>query len=155
AMSDLRSTITVLREEPRPAAPEAPAPGLAQIPDLLASVRDAGLAAELTTTGEPAPLRPAVELAAYRLVQESLTNTLRHADARAVTVLIPHKPDGVRVAARDDGRGQPRPPAGRPGSGLRGMAERVEALGGSLASGPAEGGGFTVEAYLPATGGAR
>src|SRR5690606_5184143 len=106
AMSDLRSTITVLRGEAVSAGPQAPAPGLAQLPELVEKARAAGLAATLTTTGQPAPLRPAVELAAYRLVQESLTNTLRHAGARTVTVHVRHEPAGVRVAVRDDGRGQ-------------------------------------------------
>jgi signal transduction histidine kinase len=154
AMSDLRSTIAVLREETGHDGGHAPTPGLAQLPELVESVRAAGLAATLTRQGEPAPLRPAVELAAYRVVQESLTNTLRHAGARSVTVLVAHDPDGVRVAVHDNGRGRTVPPAaGRPpGSGLRGMADRVRALGGSLTSGPAEGGGFRVEAYLPAGG---
>lgn len=155
AMSDLRSTITVLRGGSRSAGPEAPAPGLAQIPDLVESVRAAGLAADFTVTGEPAPLRPAVELAAYRLVQESLTNTLRHAHARSVSVRVQHTPDGIRLTVRDDGRGHSPTSPDRAGSGLRGMSERVAALGGSLTSGPAGGGGFAVEAYLPAAGGVR
>ncbi|HEY8451439.1 MAG: sensor histidine kinase [Micromonosporaceae bacterium] len=154
AMSDLRSTIAVLREETGPDGDPAPAPGLAQLPELVESVRNAGLAATLTHTGEPTRLRPAVELAAYRVVQESLTNTLRHADAASVTVVVAHEPGGVRVSVRDDGRGHARRPAvdGGAGSGLRGMAERVRALGGTLTSGPAPTGGFQVEAWLPAGG---
>lgn len=158
AMSDLRSTIAVLREEASAAGPGAPAPGIAQVPDLVESVRAAGLAATLTVRGEPAPLRPAVELAAYRVVQESLTNTLRHAGARSVTVLLEQEPDGIRVVVRDDGHGgryAMLDRSHRAGSGLRGMADRVEALGGTLVSGPADSGGFAVEAYLPAGGGDR
>lgn len=156
AVSDLRSTIAVLREETGRDSRRGPTPGLAQLPELVESVRAAGLAATLTRRGEPASLRPAVELAAYRVVQESLTNTLRHAGARSVTVLVEQDPDGVRVVVRDDGRGPATASTtARPaGSGLPGMVDRVGALGGSLTSGPAEGGGYEVAAYLPTGSGA-
>lgn len=164
AMSDLRSTITVLREDAAPDGTPDPAPGLAQLPELLDSIRAAGLHASLTVRGDPQPpLRPAVELAVYRVVQESLTNSLRHSGARSVQVAVDHEPDQVRVEVSDDGAGYPEPGPGadgRPatGSGLRGMAERVSALGGTLSfgdSGDGPGAGFTVRARLPAEGARR
>jgi signal transduction histidine kinase len=168
AVSDLRSTIAVLREETPDRDPHAPAPGLAQLPELVESVRAAGLAATFTRRGGPVPLRPAVELAAYRVVQESLTNSLRHSGARSVAVLVEQSRGGVRVEVSDDGHGGRTGPLGDgqgdrtgplgdghpTGSGLRGMADRVGALGGTVTAGPAGGGGFAVRAHIPATGGA-
>jgi signal transduction histidine kinase len=159
AMADLRSTIAVLREETADDLPLQPAPGLAKLPDLLHEAQAAGLTATLTVRGDPTPLRPAVELAVYRIVQESLTNVLRHARASSVRALVEHCGDAILVEVRDDGRGA-RPPVERDGapmgSGLQGMAERVAALGGALSFGPAGNGGtgFTVRVRLP-TGGGR
>ncbi len=149
AMADLRSTIALLRAETSEPTESSPAPGLAQLDDLIDVVRAAGVAATLTVHGDPMPLRPAVEVAAYRVVQESLTNVLRHAGATAVTVDVRHAADGVWVEVRDDGTDAE--PATAAGSGLRGMAERVAALGGDLTAGAAGNGeaGFAVRARLP------
>jgi signal transduction histidine kinase len=158
AVSDLRSTIAVLRDDAAAGGGTAPAPGLAQLPALVEAVRAAGLTATLTLRGDPVPLRTAVELAVYRVVQESLTNTLRHSGAGSVEVLIERDPEQVRVEVRDDGRAGPvTRRAGdlrSAGSGLRGMVERVSALGGTLSFGDAGDGarGFTVRAQLPAGG---
>ncbi|MGQ0715841.1 MAG: sensor histidine kinase [Pseudonocardiales bacterium] len=111
--------------------------------------RAAGLVATLSVHGEPVSLRPAVELAAYRVVQESLTNVLRHAGATTVMVDVRHTRDGVQIEVRDDGAAEGS--VNGAGSGLRGMAERVGALGGDLVVGPAGNGeaGFGVRAWLP------
>ncbi|MFE9654985.1 sensor histidine kinase [Micromonospora sp. NPDC006431] len=177
AMADLRSTIAVLRKDTagqpddgsgsrrgvRNAEPEwperVPTPGLAQLPDLVGAVRSDGLTASLRVQRGPVPLRTAVELAIYRIVQESLTNVLRHARATSVAVVVERGTDEVRVEVRDDGHaaGQPSPTDRQvPGSGLQGMMERVAALGGTLSFGPVSGDsrGFLVEARLP-TGGTR
>ncbi|MGH3936592.1 MAG: sensor histidine kinase [Pseudonocardiaceae bacterium] len=149
AMADLRSTIALLRAEaPTPTDPH-PAPGLAQLPDLIEVARAAGLVATLSVHGEPVSLRPAVELATYRVVQESLTNVLRHAGATTVMVDVRHSGDGVQIEVRDDGAAEGS--ANGPGAGLRGMAERVGVVGGDLVAGPVGNGepGFGVRAWLP------
>ncbi|MFE9201450.1 sensor histidine kinase [Micromonospora sp. NPDC007230] len=156
AMLDLRSTIAILRKDAANETQRGPAPGLAQLPDLVDAVRSDRLTASLDVRGDAAPLRPAVELAIYRIVQESLTNVLRHSRATSVAVVVERGTDEVRVEVRDDGHaaGQPSPTGEQvPGSGLQGMVERVAALGGALSFGPVSGGGFVVEARLP-TGGA-
>ncbi|MGH3964094.1 MAG: sensor histidine kinase [Pseudonocardiaceae bacterium] len=149
AMADLRSTIALLRAEtPTPTDPR-PAPGLAQLPDLIEVARAAGLVATLSVHGEPVSVRPAVELAAYRVVQESLTNVLRHAGATTVMVDVRHRRDGVQIEVRDDGAAEGS--VNDAGSGLQGMAERIGALSGDLIVGPIGNGepGFGVRAWLP------
>ncbi|ROO85578.1 signal transduction histidine kinase [Actinocorallia herbida] len=149
ALRELRAMLGMLREEGE-AAPTAPAPGLARIDDLVQAARVAGLevTAEIDGSGEP-PTE--IGLAAYRIVQESLTNVARHAGARRVEIRIGRAPDAVTVEVRDDGRGGP---AGPSGSGIRGMRERAHALGGDLHAGPDERGGFAVRARLPYRNGA-
>ncbi|MCW3817433.1 sensor histidine kinase [Micromonospora sp. DR5-3] len=158
AMLDLRSTIAVLREDIADETRRGPTPGLAQLPDLVDSVRSDRLTASLSVRGDAGPLRPAVELAIYRIVQESLTNVLRHARATSVAILVERGTDEVRVEVRDDGHVPGQSPTGGPvpGSGLQGMLERVAALGGALSFGPVPDPprGFVVEARLP-TGDAR
>jgi len=95
--------------------------------------------------GDPAELPPAADLAAYRVVQESLTNVVRHAGPAAATVRVAYQPGQVVVEVSDDGPG----PAAGPGSGITGMRERVAAAGGELDAGPRPGGGFNVTARLP------
>jgi signal transduction histidine kinase len=97
--------------------------------------------------GDPAELPPAVDLAAYRVVQESLTNVVRHAGPAAATVRVAYRPGQVVVEVSDDGPGPPA--AVEPGSGITGMRERVTAAGGHLEAGPRPGGGFRVIARLP------
>lgn len=151
AMADLRSTISLLRDDAGHTDPH-PAPGLAQLPDLLDGVHASGLGATLAVHGDPVGLRNSVDVTAYRVVQEALTNVLRHAAARSVTVDVWHCADAVAIEVRDDGQGA-EPTAGAvAGAGLRGMAERVAAVGGTLDSGPTGDGqpGFVVRARLPA-----
>ncbi|WP_051716335.1 sensor histidine kinase [Streptomyces bikiniensis] len=147
ALRELRATLGVLRRADE-ATPTTPASsGLALLGDLAERARSAGLDVRTGVTGTPVPLPPPVDLAAYRIVQESLTNIARHAGARTVDVGLDWGPDVVRLRIADDGGGAPED---RPlGSGIRGMAERARALGGELTAGNGEDGGFLVDARLP------
>jgi signal transduction histidine kinase len=153
AMQELRATLGVLRQVDD-VEPRAPAPGLAGLGDLLETGRAAGLDVSLETTGEPRPLPPATDLAAYRIVQESLTNVTRHAGASRVSVTIRHAPRDVEITVEDDGAGLVPGTTLRLGNGLTGMRERAAAAGGELEAGPRPGGGFRVWARLPSGGGA-
>ncbi|TVT21080.1 sensor histidine kinase, partial [Amycolatopsis rhizosphaerae] len=139
AMRELRSTLEVLRDDaPRPR-------GLDRLDALLAEVREAGLPVQLVVGGQPRPLPAPVDLAAYRIVQESLTNIARHAGTATASVRLEYREDEVDIAVADDGEGT----RGRdfvPGVGLLGMRERVGDLGGSLRAGPRPEGGFAVHA---------
>jgi len=154
AMSELRATVGVLRGGPD-GVPLRPAPGLAQVRELLDATAGSGLWVELRVDGDVRDLPAVVDLTAYRIVQEALTNVLRHAAASSVAVLVRHEPDAVVVEVDDDGPG--RPPDGQPsggtpelgGYGLAGMAERAAALGGRVDAGPRPDGGFRVHAWLP------
>ncbi len=128
-------------------APLSPQPSLQHLDVLVAEIRSAGLPVDVSVRGDQRPLPPGVDLAAYRIVQESLTNTLRHTrDARATVSVIYHR-DGVDVEVSDDGR--PVEVEAGSGRGLVGMRERVALYGGSLDVGPRPGGGFLVRASLP------
>ena len=146
-LQEMRSTLGVLRGVDAE-APHHPTPGLDRLDALLDDVRAAGLDVTLRTAGEPWALPTGVDLAAYRIVQESLTNTRRHAGAGSATVLIGYRDREVELRVDDDGVG---PPAAdhQGGNGLLGMAERAHALGGTLEAGPGPDGGFRVRARLP------
>jgi signal transduction histidine kinase len=141
ALSDLRRVLGILHE----GAAYEPQPGLAQLDPLIAQVRATGLAVSLQIDGAPRPLSAAVDLSAFRIVQEALTNSLKHGAAEHVRVRI-HYGDTLGLEIRDDGRGGDGSPVG---SGLVGMRERVALLGGNLAVGPQPGGGFRVAAEIP------
>jgi signal transduction histidine kinase len=144
ALHELRSALDLLRDGDL-AAPRAPAPRLADIESLVEGVRSSGLDVNLEMPSTRQPLPAAVELAAYRIVQEALTNVTRHAQARHVDVHIACN-EGIDIEVTDDGRG------GTPmaGNGITGMRERVAALGGTIDAGPRVGiRGFTVRAHLP------
>jgi signal transduction histidine kinase len=149
ALRELRATLGVLRQVDE-AAPTAPPAGLDRLGELVASARLAGLDVTTYTSGISSSTLPTeVDLAAYRILQESLTNVTRHAHATAATVRIEHAPDHLTVEITDDGHGSSlRSPLGT-GSGIVGMRERARALGGELAFGPGPAGGFTVRARLP------
>lgn len=142
ALHELRTALDVLRRGED--APRAPAPRLADLDTLVAGVRASGLEVHLDQAGPPEPVPAAVELAAYRIVQEALTNVARHAQARSVTVHLGYD-DGVDLQVTDDGVG------GRAGAGngIVGMRERAAALGGTVEVGPMPSGGFRVAAHLP------
>ena len=126
----------------------APQPTLGGLEALLERVRAAGLAVELEIVGEQRELTPALELSVYRIVQEALTNTLRHAAAEHATVTLRFDPEAVSVDVLDDGAAPPSADGGN-GRGLNGMRERVTTFGGRLEAGPDSAGGFRVSARLP------
>jgi signal transduction histidine kinase len=134
--------------------PDGPQPGLDQLDSLAASLGPAGLRVDLDQAPGTDPLPAAVDLSAYRIVQESLTNTLRHSQAGRARVVVRHAPGAVRLEISDDG---PARPAGRLAGetgrrGIVGMRERARLLGGTLDAGPRPGGGFAVTAELPLNG---
>jgi signal transduction histidine kinase len=154
AIAELRATVGVLREGDT-AAPRAPVPGLAELDGLVEMAAGAGVRVEVVVAGVARPLPGRVDLTAYRIVQESLTNVVRHAHASAATVSVRYDPEAVLLEVQDDGSGDTNgATADRGGHGLIGMRERAAALGGSLHAGVAPGGGFLVQATLP-TGDAR
>jgi signal transduction histidine kinase len=146
ALDELRATLAVVRQGGA-GAPGAPAPGLARLDDLVARMSGTGVPVTVTVDGPPRDLPPVVDLAAYRVVQEALTNVLRHADSATASVRLGYAPTELTVEVTDTGRG----PGGRTtgGSGIAGMRERVGALGGVFEAGPRVGGGFRVFARLP------
>jgi signal transduction histidine kinase len=149
ALTELRRLLGVLRTDEDGAARD-PQPGLDRLPFLLAQVRQAGLPVELTVHGTPRPLPAGIELSAYRIVQEALTNTLKHAGTTRASVALGYHGGFLELAICDDGRGCAADPV--PGQGLVGMRQRAALLGGELAAGPGPDGGFRVLARLP-TGG--
>jgi signal transduction histidine kinase len=151
ALTEMRRLLGVLREDAQvEAADRQPQPGLRQLNELLDQARAAaGTSARLIVHGPPDTLDPGVELAAYRIVQEALTNARRHAPGAAVDVELHFTDDTLRLRIRDNGPG-PSAPALVAGHGLLGMRERAAAVGGQLSTGPAVGGGFRVDAVLPA-----
>ena len=157
-LTEMRRLLGVLREDAQVAglgqadADRHPQPGLQQLNDLLDEARDAaGTGIRLIVSGPPDTLDPGVELAAYRIVQEALTNARRHAPGAAVDVELHFADDALRLRIRDNGPG---PPVAQPlaagGHGLPGMRERAAAAGGELRTGTAPGSGFLIEATLPA-----
>jgi signal transduction histidine kinase len=147
-LTEMRRLLGVLREDAETAVAERhPQPGLEQLNDLLDEARaTSGAATRLIVSGAPAELDPGVELAAYRIIQEALTNARRHAPGTAVDVELHYSDDTLRLRVRDNGPG---PKASPGGHGLSGMRERAAAVGGELRTGPAAVGGFLVEAWLP------
>jgi signal transduction histidine kinase len=126
----------------------APQPGLARLDALIEQVRSAGVAVEVTVEGESRELPPGLDLSAYRIVQEALTNTLKHAHASRANVLVRYGTEALDVGIVDDGRGATDDGAER-GHGIIGMRERAALFGGHLWVGPAPGGGFAVHAHIP------
>ena len=151
ALTEMRRLLGVLREDTGDDVPgRQPQPGLHELNELLDEARDAtGAGTRLIVRGWLAPLDPGVELAAYRIVQEALTNARRHAAGAAVDVELRYGDDALHVRIRDNGPGPP-PDALTGGHGLAGMRERAAAVGGELRTGADSGGGFLVEATLPA-----
>jgi signal transduction histidine kinase len=158
ALEELRRLLGVLRQDSEVQASLTPVPGLANLDSLLAEVGKAGLAVRLRVEGTPLQLPAGVDLSAYRIVQEALTNVVKHAGPAHAQVTIGYRDQEVTVEVIDDGRGAV-PPAGDgwvgTGHGLIGMRERVAAFGGDLQVGPRPGGGFRVAARLPLPPGRR
>ncbi|MEV4549119.1 sensor histidine kinase [Nonomuraea wenchangensis] len=147
AMTDLRSLIAILRDSPGDTTPQA---DLASLDTLIADARTAGLEVTLDEQGDRAAVPAITAIAIYRVVQESLANTLKHAGASKAEVTIGYRPRSITVEITDDGRGVP--DGVTEGHGLAGMRERVSALGGALTAGPVTGGGFAVRADIPVAG---
>ncbi len=145
ALTELRALLGVLRDDDR--GPLAPQPGLGQLPELAESVRAAGVEVELHVPAELPPTSPAVDLAAYRIVQEALTNVVKHAGPARVVLRVAVADGRVRIDVADDGLGAA--PATEAGRGLLGMRERAAAVGGSVTAGPDPAGGWRVHAELP------
>ena len=155
ALDDLRLTVGLLREPGagEPVEPPQPVAGLGRLDELIGSFASTGLQVTREVTGQERPLPEPVSLTAYRVIQESLTNTRKHAATGSALVRLGYAPGTLRVAIED--AGVPRPPAaGRAseGHGIIGMRERVTALGGRLSASPQPGGGFRVVAELPLPG---
>jgi signal transduction histidine kinase len=151
AMTQLRRILGVLREDaPGGAGPREPQPLLAGLPALVERVSAAGTPVSYGTTGEERPLPLDVQATAFRIVQEALTNAVRHAGASRITVRVGYGPDALALTVTDDGRG----PAGGPsGHGLTGIRERAAAHGGTARTGPGPGGrGFEVAVSIPLVG---
>ncbi|MFW6693021.1 sensor histidine kinase [Streptomyces sp. MAR4 CNX-425] len=155
ALDDLRATVGLLRRSEDTAEPAEPAPGLSRLPTLLESFGRAGLQVSLEQRGPARPLPPGVDLTAYRIVQEALTNVTKHAGTRTARVRLDWRRDRVTLTVADDGGDAATPPAAAgasdraPGYGLIGMRERATAVGGQLTAGRRPGGGFLVSTQLP------
>ncbi|MFB9880122.1 sensor histidine kinase [Planobispora siamensis] len=148
ALAELQRMLALLRTEDA-VGTRTPQPRLSDLSDLLAKVRAEGLRVDVVEDGSPVEVGPALELSAYRIVQEALRNTLRHAGASSACVTLRWRPGFLDVLVRDDGRAGPAVTAG---TGLVGMRERVTLFGGTLEAAPGAGGGFEVRASLPTTG---
>ena len=151
ALTEMHRLLGVLRQPNGPG--HAPQPTLADIDNLLAAVRAAGLPTRLTVIGQPAALPPSMQLALYRIIQEALTNTLKHSTAASARVELTYLPDGVALELTDDGQPRARP-VGEPGAepaaghGITGMRERAAVFGGEVSAGPRLGGGWRVHTML-------
>lgn len=149
ALTEMRRLLGVLREDAQSEPTRAPQPGLRQLAELIDEARETGGGrARLIVRGQVVRLDQGVELTAYRIIQEALTNARRHAPGAAVDVEMHYLPDELHIRVRDNGPGLPATAAG-PGHGLLGMRERAASLGGSVTVGPAPVTGVLVEAILP------
>jgi len=149
SLAEMRRLLGVVSRDPTDHPELAPQPGLAALPALVDQVRATGTEVRLSIEGQPVPLPASVDLSGYRIAQEALTNTIKHAGAGAnAEVRIAFTPDWIEIEVSDDGIGE-RVPRGTDGNGLRGIAERVAMLDGVLAVGPGVAGGFRVWALLP------
>jgi len=151
ALTELRRLLGVIRaeEEPGTRAAYAPQPGIGYLEELVGQVRETGLAVELSVLGEPRALPEGVGLCAYRIVQEALTNTLKHAAATAAQVSVRYAPDALELAVLDDGRGVAPHNGDDAGHGLIGMRERVSLFGGQLTAHARADRGYEVRARIP------
>jgi len=158
SLAEMRRLLGVLRRDDGPSFGLEPQPSVEHLDDLVRSTRRAGLDVALTVEGVPRPLPAGVDLSAYRIVQEALTNTLKHAGPAAATVRLRYGADDVQVEVSDDGRGAAADvhrngdgDGDGGGKGLMGMRERVAMCGGELSAGHRPGGGFAVRARIPLT----
>jgi signal transduction histidine kinase len=150
ALGEMRRLLGVLREDSGGGGELQPQPGLVRLEELLDDARASGTPVRFTLRGAAVPMAPSADLAAYRIVQEALTNARRHAPGATVDVELTYEATHVHLTVRDDGSGQA--PGTTEGNGLVGMRERAAIVGGTLRIGRAESGGFLVEAELPIDG---
>ena len=148
ALREMRRLVGVLRDGDSAAPGLEPAPGLADLGRLATGTADAGVRVQLEVRGIRCSVPPGVDLAAYRIVQEALTNVVKHGQTTASRVVVTYEQDAVSLEITDDGRGAPAEPA-RPGHGIAGMRERAGLYGGEFHAGPLPGRGFRVAARLP------
>jgi signal transduction histidine kinase len=149
ALRETRAVLAALNPRDE-SAPRAPQPDLSDLDALIAEVTAAGLPVTVSTEGTPRPLPKEVERAAYRIVQEALTNVRRHAGPSAtVRIFIVYSTSTLRLVISDDGQGEDAESPSAQGTGIAGMRERAHALGGTVEAGPRDGGGFEVRAELP------
>ncbi len=148
ALDEMRRLLAAMRREGEEAE-LVPQPGLDNLDSLLAEIGRAGLPVELHVDGDPFPLPRAIDLSAYRIVQEGLTNALKHASASRANVTVCYEPDGLQLEVRDDGIGSPA--SDGLGHGLVGIRERVKIYGGQMTAGAAPEGGFVLSTRLPIT----
>jgi signal transduction histidine kinase len=151
ALAELRSVLEILRQEGEP-APRSPTLTLARLDELVSQAAAAGLEVQTEVEGDVRPLPFGVDVAAFRIVQEALTNVTRHAGPATATVRVSYGERDLTVEVDDDGRGPPAANRDGGGKGIVGMRERVVTLGGDLEAGPGPGGGFRVRARLPLDG---
>ena len=149
ALGELRSVLDVLRQGDE-GPPRSPTAGLDDLDRLVSGATAAGIDVRVVTEGTPRPLPPSVDLAAFRIVQEALTNVTRHAGQATATISLTYGDGGLTVQVDDDGRGRTANGSAGGGNGIPGMKERAAALGGRLDAGPKPDGGFRVTASLPA-----
>src|SRR6478672_7242144 len=150
ALSEMRRMLGVMRSGEDSPAALAPQPGLQHLDRLIAQVEEAGMPVTLRVEGDRPELSPGVDLSAYRIVQEGLTNALKHAKGARAEVLVRYIDSSVELEIADDGPGLPGGDGG--GHGLVGMRERVALYGGTIEAGPRDGGGFVLRAQLPVEG---
>ena len=153
ALAEMRRLVGIMRTEEDSVA-LTPQPGLGTLPALVEQVRQSGLPVELRVEGEPVALPAGVDLSAYRIVQEALTNTLKHAGPARAWVAVRYAGDDVEIEVENDGRSDGGGDGDGAGHGLVGMRERVALCGGELHSGPRPGGGYRISARLPVAGSA-
>jgi signal transduction histidine kinase len=150
ALTEMRRLLGVLREDAGTEPTRMPQPGLEQLNELIDDARDTvGRSTRLIVRGPVAPLDPGIELTAYRIVQEALTNARRHAPGSAVDVELHYAADSLRLCVRDNGPGPPVDDTDDAGHGLLGMRERAAMVGGTLSAGPGPFGGFRIDVVLP------
>jgi signal transduction histidine kinase len=145
ALAELRRLLGILRDDAAPAL--APQPGLTDLPTLAEAMHRAGVEVDVKVVGRPRPLPPSLDLTAYRIVQEALTNTLKHAEPARASIVVSYDPDALRLEITDDGHTS-RSAEGS-GHGLLGMRERVNLFGGQMDAGPGGDGGYSVSVRLP------
>jgi signal transduction histidine kinase len=155
ALTEMRRMLGILREPAGSVSGNAPQPALADLGAMISTVREAGLPVRLTVSGQPFTLPPSAQLTLYRIVQEALTNTMKHADATSAHVRLAYQDEEVEIEVTDDGRiggtAVPVPPEARPvpsGHGLAGMRERAAVFGGEVSAGPRPEGGWRVHTLL-------